>query len=108
MFSILEDVITSSGAEPATRFGKISDFLGFAINLVLGVGISICIVAALYSAILHTMSAGDPDKAKKAWNAFLFAAIAGIIVIVTFAFKTIVIDAMGVLEPNITNDLPNY
>lgn len=108
MFDILTDVLNNSGADHVSGISKISDILGMILNLVMGVGFSLSIIMVAYSAILHTMSGGNPDKTKQAWQAFLWSAIAGIITIVAFGLKAGVIGLIGVKDPNIINEIPTF
>lgn len=90
----------------AERLGSVGSISGMIVNIVIGVGFSISLVAIALSAVMHVLSGGDPDKTKRAWNAFLYGAIGAAFSLGIVALKNIVIRAFGIDDPNIINGPP--
>lgn len=106
MTDTLDDIISGVNPSPSgalDRFGSVGNISGILINLVWGVGFSIGILAIAYSALLYILSGGNPDKTKRAWNAFLYGVIGTALAIGVFALKNIVVRGFGVDSPDIEN-----
>ncbi|MFC1756182.1 hypothetical protein ACFLZK_02200 [Patescibacteria group bacterium] len=85
------------------RFGTIESTVGVVINLVIGLGFSISMVAITISFVMYVLSEGDPDKTKRAWSAFLYGVIGAALSLGIVALKTIVVKAFGINDTNILN-----
>ena len=72
------------------------------VNLMIGVGVSIAIIAIAYAFLQYTTSAGDPDKISKAGRALIWAVIAAFVSLAAVAIKTGFFGALGAFE-SVTN-----
>ena len=88
-------------------FGTLENTVGVVINLVIGLGFSISMVAITISAVMYVLSEGDPDKTKRAWSAFLYGAIGAALSLGVVALKAIAIKAFGINDPNILDGPTN-
>jgi len=77
-------------------YGTFITVVSMVLNVLMGIGFAISIVAIAFSAILYTMSGGDPEKTSRAWRAFINGVIAAAISIGAVAIKVIVLKAFGV------------
>lgn len=91
-----------------SRYQNFADIAGVALNFIMGVGFAIGIVAIAYSMVMYILSGGDPEKTKRAWNAFIWGVMGTAIGIATLAFRRIILTGFGVNEPGITTGLPNF
>ncbi len=111
MFDSLTNVVmwgeTYAGADRVTRLGTVGSFVNIGVNLVLGTSFAISMGCLAYSMVLHTLSAGNPKATKKAWDAFIWAVIAGCVSIATIVFKNSVARSVGIEDTNIING-PNF
>ena len=108
MFDTINNMINNAQpnqTDVVDRFGSIGDIAGMIINLVIGIGFSISMLAVALSFVMYVLSGGDPDKTKKAWNAFLYGIIGAAISLGVVALKIIVVKAFGIDDPNIL-DVP--
>lgn len=93
--------IMVDGQSVVDRFGTVGGIAAIIVNLVIGVGFSVGLLAISYSFVMYVLSGGNPDKTKKAWNAFLYGVIGTAIAIGVFALKNIVVGAFGVSSTDI-------
>jgi len=91
----------TGGSPDQDIYGTVGGISGAVINLIIGVGFSIGILAIAYSMLMYVLSCGNPDKTKTAWNAFLYGVIGTAFAIGVFALKNIVVRAIGVNSADI-------
>ena len=111
MFETLEKIISRvqpSQTEVMVRLGSVGNISSVIINLMIGLGFSISLVAIALSAVMHVLSEGDPDKTQGAWNAFLYGAIGAAFSLGLFAIKNIVVRAFGITDTTILDGPTNY
>lgn len=85
-------------APNVTRITTIGDFFGIAINLLIGVGVSIAVIYIILSGIRFIMSQGDPKSVEQAKQALTYSIVALIISIGAIAFKNVLNSIMGVTD----------
>jgi len=97
MFGTIDDIIDElgSGLGTTSDYTTVSDFLGVAINILIGVSFSISIIGITLSAVMYILSGGNPEKTSKAWRAFLYGVIGGAISLGLIALKQIVFSLVG-------------
>lgn len=82
------------GAE-LTSFAKI---FGLAMNIVLGIGISLTVIYLIFGGIQYIMSRGDQKATQEARNSLTNAVIGFIVVIGAFTIKTVLSNAIGATD----------
>lgn len=93
---LLQNVINGSGLPNVDNTpSTIEQFVVVGVNVMLGVGFSISIITAAYSAVLFVTSGGDPDRVKTAYRAAMWSIIALGVTIAAVAFKNIVFNLIG-------------
>lgn len=108
MFDELAQVANESPETTNNAFTSVSDILGVAINIGLGTGIAISIIAMILSGIKFMSSKGDPKSLAQAKNALTYSIIAFILTAGAFTIKTIIITMIGGDYGDIANDLPSF
>jgi hypothetical protein len=93
-------------ANPANQ--SLSAILAIALNVVVGVGVALSIIGVAYSGIIYITSSGDPKNTKKAWDGFLWSAIAAASTLLVFAIKIIALNALGANAPEVRNAVPGF
>lgn len=81
---------------PTEEYGKISDFLGMAINIMLGVAFGLGFVSVAMSLVKMVLSQGDPKATQGAFNGIKWGIIAIAISLFVFTVKTIVVELVGI------------
>lgn len=81
MFDALEEVANNINPEfaPPTTYNTFTDIAGVIVNLVIWVSFGISIIAIAYSMVMYITSAGNPDKTKRAWGAFVWGIVAALV-----------------------------
>jgi hypothetical protein len=104
MFDTLNGIIgnvSPSQDGALDRFGSIGRVSIITINSIIGIGFAISVLTIAYSSIKYILVADNPDNAKEAWRTFLYGVIAAAISLGAFALKNVVVNAIGVTDPNI-------
>ena len=102
MFQTIEDVYNSvlGTAKPsgAIDYSNITliQIAAIILNLVMAIAFAISIITVSYSALIYIMSAGDPDRTKKAWKTFIYSVTGAAVALGALALKRIILQAMGV------------
>ena len=94
--ALIDPELVISGEIGNGDYNSLVVIVSMVINVLIGVGFMIGIIAIVLSAIKYTMSQGDPDKTKEAWRAFIYGVIAAAISLGAVALKVIVLKAFGV------------
>jgi hypothetical protein len=94
-------LVGSTGSSMSTLFAA-------GINIVLAIGFSLSIIGLGYACVLYIMSSGDPKAIQKAGSYAVYSVIGALVVFLAFAIKTVLINALGIQEPSLTNALPNF
>jgi hypothetical protein len=102
------DGLDTSGRATLNRYRTFADLAGAVLNFIISVSFAISIITVAYSAILYILSGGNPEKTKKAWNAFLYSVIAGAISVGTLTLREVIIRAFGVEMRGITVGIPRF
>ena len=106
---ITQGIFSESGIPDTTgTYGTLGAVLGFAANVLVGLGFAFGIASIAYSAVLYVMSDGQPDKTKQAWSAFINGVIAGAIAIGVLVIKTAILSVLGVQNAEITGNQPTF
>jgi hypothetical protein len=98
--------VTEPGNPLALRFNKLADVLGFAMNVVFYVGISLTVIFLIIGGIRYITSGGDKTGVEGARGAITNAIIGFVIVIGAFAIKIIIKNVLGATGDIRT--LPNF
>lgn len=89
-------------------YDSVGDFLGAVINIVLGIGISISIIAIIMSGIQFITARSDPKAAQQAKDSLTYSVFAFILTLGALSAKFIIAKLFGVLSPDILNATPNF
>lgn len=108
MFGVLNNIEAANPAPSSFSNWSVSAILGIILNIVIGVGFSLSIVGLAYSGIIYVTSSGDPKNARKAWDGFLWSAIAAMITLAAFVIKAVALNLFGVDTPAIRNEVPGF
>ena len=90
-----------------SHINDIPSLLGIAMNLVIGIGISLAIISMAYAFILYIVSSGEPKNTQKAWKTFLWGVIVFAVTAGAVAIKAIFINIIGA-DARLTEDMPRY
>jgi hypothetical protein len=107
-FQLLQDAFDNS-LVPAHNFSTVGG-IGYAIlNILIGIGFSIAVIAVAYAGFLFANSSGDPKSAKKAYDTFLYGAIAMALVVGAVALRVLISQGIfGIVTPDIVSTTPPY
>ena len=106
VFDSISSKINSS-YKPKVEYG-LSEGAAVAFNLIMGISFGISIIAIGFSMIMYVMSAGNPDKTKQAWNAFIYGIIAFAVAIGALTLRKIFLEILiGASVPGVTEGLPD-
>lgn len=112
LFDVYNDIVgrlaINGQAYSPPNINTFSELAAITLNVILGVGFSLSIVAMAYSAYMYILSGGNPEMTKKAWNAFLWGFIGGVIILGSVALKRMVLNAIGVDIPELQNSTPGF
>lgn len=109
MFIHLQEAFSS--LEPGEDLGNLTTIGSIAAiiaNVMIGAGFSIAIIGIAYSAVQYIMSRGDPKNISAAWNSFLWSTIAAIVGLAVLVIKAAILNAFGVVSPEIQNNVPSF
>jgi hypothetical protein len=82
---------------PSLRsYQNIWELFALAVNVIMAVGFSIGLLAITYSFFMYVVSGGNPEKTKRAWDAFIYGVIGTAIALGAVALKGIVLRGFGV------------
>ena len=96
-------------SSPENRpLGGIGEFLGLAINIVLGTALAISIIAIILSGIKIINSKGDPKAKGSAQQALTYSVGGFLLAISAFTLKTIIFNVMGGEFGDLFNATPNF
>jgi len=95
IFGVQEDAGIND-VSSQTGISDVSSLLAVAFNIAFGVGIAITLFNTGYAAIIFIMSQGDPKEFSRGTRAAMWAAAGMAIVIGSWAFKNIVLSALGI------------
>jgi len=104
---ILRNLYTSPNIPKPSNVTSLSDVLALALNVIVGVGFSVGIISVAYSGILYATSSGDPKNTKKAWEVFLWGAIAFMVTLGSFVIKNAILVKLFQAESGYGNNVPN-
>lgn len=79
-----------------TKITDVSSLLAVVFNIAFGVGIAITLFNAGWAAMIFIMSQGDPKEFSRGTRAAIWAVAGMAIVIGSWAFKNIVLSALGI------------
>jgi uncharacterized membrane protein len=93
----------------AAQYGTVGVFLGIALNIMLGTGIAISIIAIILSGIKFLTSKGDPKSTADAKTSLTYSVVAFLLVVGAFTIKAIIINMLGAeAGPDITDAVPTF
>lgn len=92
----------------AGRFNSFSDFLGLALNILMGVSIAISTIGIMVSGIQYVTSQGDPKSIQTAKNYLTFSIVGFILAVSAFTIKTVILNLIGVTSTEIKNEAPGF
>jgi hypothetical protein len=102
MFDIITKTFEKSEVHnPTSPFGSVSEFVYASVNILIGIGFSIAIISVVYSGFMFARSSGDPKVSKKAYDTFLFGAVAMALVMGAVALRFIITrQIFGIADPD--------
>lgn len=80
---------------PPDRFNSVSDVLLLVVNGFLILAGLLAVIYIIWAGLAYITSAGDPEKAQKARNGILYAAIGIVVISLSFAIVGAVSDLIG-------------
>ena len=89
--------------QPPTHIDTASKLIIIFINILIGIAFSLGIVAVTAGFLSLTLSQGNPEKTKKAWNTVLYGVIGFVMSLLVVALKTMFVKMVGVENPEIVN-----
>lgn len=87
---------------------SLGDFLGLALNILLGTAIAISMIALIISGIKFVIAKGDPKAKASAQQALTYSVVAFILAIGAYTIKTIIFNVMGGDYGDLWNATPNF
>lgn len=89
-----------------SSFTSIADFLGVAINILMGITFAAGFVSIAYSLVQLVISRGDPKSTSTAFKTFTWGVAAVVISFIVIVIKNIIVNMIGI--KGIDNVLPNF
>ena len=106
-FDLLNLIIADPNANPTSgRVGTVGNVLGFALNIFIGVAVSIAIICVILAGINFITSQGDVKALQKAKDSLTYSIVAIIVSVSGFAIKLIILHLFGSNEQNLINEIP--
>ena len=103
MFDYLPEISYS----PETRqIETIGDLAGIVINVFFGVALASSVIALVYGGIQYATSTGDPKAAGVARATITYSIIAMILSLGALTFKNVILNILGVTDPNLIDAKP--
>ena len=87
---------------------SLSSVYGIILNLMFGVGIAITMIAVIASGIKYITSRGDFKAVAQAKNSLTYALLGLFLVIFSYTLKLLVLNSLGLDNPEIVNDVPGF
>jgi hypothetical protein len=101
--SLFNDIIIAANLpSSADAPQSIGQFVIFAINVLIGVNISLVTLTSAWAMWELIFSTGEPDKIKKVWSMLTWTAIAAVATLLSMGFKYAVFSVAGA-NPDIIN-----
>ena len=107
MFVHLTNLL-NQGPDANSNFNSISDFLGFALNIAIGVGISMSVIFFVISGIKFMSSGGDPKGTEEARQALTYAVVGLVLVLAAFTVRILILSVLGSADPQLYNEVPSF
>ncbi len=108
MFNLLKNAVNYDNTVTKPNIQGIGDILAIIINVLIGAGFAISLIALAYAFIQYTMSMGDPKKTEQAYHAVLWGVTSAFVTLLALAIKLSIFKAGGVTDPNLINGVPNF
>ena len=89
-------LISENAIENAGEIRDIEDLAGVAVNLFLGIGIAISLIALILSGIKYMSSRGDVKAAMGAKQALTYSVVAFIVTVGAFTIMNVILGVLGV------------
>lgn len=89
------------------NINSLADAMALAINIVLGIGISLTVIFLILGGIQYITSKGDQKAAQEARTSLTNAVIGFIIVVGAFTIRTILANLLDVGDVNLDNSIVN-
>src|SRR3989344_2771085 len=90
-----------------TNITSLTDVFTLAVNVVLGIGISLTIIFLILGGIQYITSKGDQKAAQEARTSLTNAVIGFIVVIGAFTIKTVMVSILGASGGGVEEPVPN-
>lgn len=94
-------------AKPDLGINSLAEAFGLAINIVMGVGISLTIIFLILGGIQYMTAKGDQKAAQEARTSLTNAVIGFIVVIGAFTIRTVLLNILGADVGEVTNITPS-
>lgn len=108
-FNLFNQVVSNNTLNPTyDTFNTVGAFLGFAINVLLGISLAVSLIAVIASGIQIMASQGDPKALNTARGYFTAAVKAIALTIAAFVIKAIVLNIIGASSTDISNATPGF
>lgn len=105
MFDYLPEIYNS----PETKqIETIGDLAGMVINVLFGVVLAVSVITLVYGGIQYATSSGDPKAAGTARSTIFFSVIAMVLAVGALTFRNVILNILGVTDPNFINAKPNF
>jgi hypothetical protein len=92
-----------------TELDSIGAILGIAVNVAMGVGVSVSVVFLGLAGLRFISAGGDPKAVDQAKKALTYAVVALVLSVGALAFKTILVGGiLGVTESDLTDPVPDF
>jgi hypothetical protein len=110
MFDYINNVTNELNKQYDTggRFDTFANFLGLALNIMIGVGIAGSVIFIAFSGIKFMMSGGDPKATDEAKKALTYAVIGFVLTIAAISVKLIVLNTLGAEGTDLYDEVPNF
>ncbi len=87
---------------------EIGALLGIALNVMLGVVVSVSSIGTLLSGIKYMMSRGDLKALASARQALTYSVVALVLGLGAFAVKAVVLNSLGISAPDLIDETPSF
>ncbi|MBD3365839.1 hypothetical protein GF360_00680 [candidate division WWE3 bacterium] len=105
---MFEYVVSGNGI-PDPGYNSVGEFFGVAINLFMGVGISLSIIFIGLAGIRFVTAGGNPDNMERARHSLTYAIVALVLSVGAIALKYIIVNSiLGVSGGDLEGAVPTF
>ena len=109
MFGSLKRTFDATAVNaPGVRDLGIAEISAMILNIVMGLGFGISIVAIAFSAVQFVLSRGEPDSTKLASDSLLFGVIAAVVSVLLLTIRSLILkNILGVTLDGVAEGVPD-